>query len=62
MYKMIDIAKETYENNNIEVIVDGIGTSWLNEKHIEDKAGHKKIYQSSQTNMIKCTKSTDMNQ
>ena len=28
---MIDIGKETYENNDIEVIVDGIGTLWLNE-------------------------------
>ena len=31
IYKMIDIGKETYENNDIEVIVDGIGTLWLNE-------------------------------
>ena len=31
MYKMIDIGKETYENNDIEIIVDGIGTLWLNE-------------------------------
>ena len=34
MYKMVDTGKETYENNNIEVIVDGIGRLWLNEKHI----------------------------
>ena len=26
MYKMVDIDKETYENNDIEVIVDGVGT------------------------------------
>ena len=32
MYKMVDINKETYNNNEIEVIVDGIGTLWLNEK------------------------------
>ena len=31
MYEMIDIGKETYENNDIEIIVDGIGTLWLNE-------------------------------
>ena len=31
IYKMIDIGKERYENNDIEVIVDGIGTLWLNE-------------------------------
>ena len=26
MYKMVDISKKTYENNDIEIIVDGIGT------------------------------------
>ena len=40
---MIDIGKETYENNDIEVIVDGIGMLWLNEKHIEEKLGHKNL-------------------
>ena len=35
--------KETYENNDIEAIVDGIGTLWLNEKHIEEKLGHKNL-------------------
>ena len=33
---MIDITKETLENNNIEVIVDGVNTLWLNDKHIEE--------------------------
>ena len=37
MYKMVNIDKETYENNNIEAIVDGIGTLWVNEKYIEEK-------------------------
>ena len=40
---MVDIGKETYENNDIEVIVDGIGTLWLNEKHIEETLGHKNL-------------------
>ena len=40
---MVDIGKETFENNKIEVILDGIGTSWLNEKHIEQKLGHKHL-------------------
>ena len=40
MYKMFDIGKE---NNDIEVIVDDIGTLWLNEKHIEEKLGHKNL-------------------
>ena len=40
---MVDISKKTFEKNDIEVIVDGIGTLWLNEKHIEEKLGHKNL-------------------
>ena len=40
---MVEIGIETYENNNIEVIVDGFGTLWLNEKDIEEKLGHKNL-------------------
>ena len=40
---MVDITKETYECNDTEVIVDGIGTLWLNERHIEEKLGHKNL-------------------
>ena len=43
MYKMVNINKETYENNNIEAIVDGTGMLRLNEKHIERKLGHKNL-------------------
>ena len=43
MYKIVDIGKETSENNDIEVIVDGIGMLWLNEQHIEEKLGHKNL-------------------
>ena len=42
-YKMVNIDKETFKNNNIEAIVDGIGTLWLIEKHIEEKLGHKTL-------------------
>ena len=42
MYKIIDISqKNAYENNDIKVIVDGIGLLWLNKKHVEEKLGHK---------------------
>ena len=42
MYKMIDISqKKAHENNDIKVIVDGIGLLWLNKKHVEEKLGHK---------------------
>ena len=37
------ITKETWENNGIEVIVDSVNTLWLNEKHIEEKLGHKNL-------------------
>ena len=43
MYKMVNIYKETYENNGIESIIDDIGTLWLNKKHIEEKLGHKNL-------------------
>ena len=43
MYKVVDIGKEIYENSNVEVIVDDIGTLWLNEKHIEEKLGRKNL-------------------
>ena len=40
---MVDISKKTYENNDIDVIVDGIGTLWVNEKHLEEKLSHKNL-------------------
>ena len=43
MYKIVNISKKTYENNGIEAIVDNIGALWLNEKHIEEKLGHKNL-------------------
>ena len=58
---MVDISKKTYENNDTGVIVDRIGTLWLNEKHRE-KNQLIEICKSSQTNMIQYIKSTDMNQ
>ena len=39
----IDITKETFENNDIEVITDGVNTLWLNEKHMEEQLGHKNL-------------------
>ena len=43
MYKMVNITKETLENNDIEVIVDSVNALWLNEKNIEEKLGHKNL-------------------
>ena len=35
MYKMVDINKKTYENNDIEVIVDVTDKLCLNQKHVD---------------------------
>ena len=40
---MIDITKETLENNDIEVVIDGVNTLWLNEKHIEEQLSHTNL-------------------
>ena len=40
---MSDITKEAFESNSIEVIIDSVNTLWLNEKHIEEKLGHKNL-------------------
>ena len=40
---MVNISIKTYETNDIEVIVDGIGTLCLNEKHVEEKLVHKHL-------------------
>ena len=43
MYKMVDISKEILENNDIEVIIDGVNTLWLIKRHIEEQLGHKNL-------------------
>ena len=37
------MIKGTYENNGIESIINDSGTLWLNEKHTEEKLGHKNL-------------------
>ena len=49
---MANITKETYETNDIEVIADGFGKLWLNERHIQKQLGLK-LYLHLQTNMIR---------
>ena len=36
---MVNITKETYENNGIEVITDIFGKLWLNEWHFQQQLG-----------------------
>ena len=40
---MVNITKETYENNDIEVITDKCGELWLNERHVQQQLGHKNL-------------------
>ena len=40
---MVNITKETYENNGIEVITDKFGKLWLNERHVQEQLGHKNL-------------------
>ena len=40
---MVNINKNTYENNDIVAMVDSIGIFWLNEKHIEENLSHKNL-------------------
>ena len=43
MYKMVNSTKKTLENNDIEVMVDGVDALWLNEKNIEEKLDHQNV-------------------
>ena len=40
---MVNINKEKYENNGIEVILDNLNTLWLNETHVQKQLGHKNL-------------------
>ena len=40
---VVVITKETFENNDIKAVIDGVNTLWLNERHIEKKLGHKNL-------------------
>ena len=40
---MVKITKQIWDENDVELIVDKNGGSWLNEKHIETKTGHSNL-------------------
>ena len=40
---MVNIIKETYENDGIEVITDNLDTLWLNEMHVQQQLKHKNL-------------------
>ena len=43
IYKTVNITKETYKNNSIEVITDKISELWLNERYVQQQLGHKNL-------------------
>ena len=57
---MVNITKEIYENNGIEVITNKLGELWLNERHVQQQLGHK-IYLHLQTNTTQILKNADLN-
>ena len=40
---MVNVTKEIYETNGIEVITDKIGELWLNERRVQQQLGHKNL-------------------
>ena len=40
---MVNITKETYENNGVEVITDKFGKLWLNGRHVQQQLGLKNV-------------------
>ena len=40
---MVNITKEQYENNEIEVITDKFGELWLNERHVQEQLKIKNL-------------------
>ena len=40
---MVNITKEKYENNGIEVITNEFGKLLLNERHVQEQLGHKNL-------------------
>ena len=40
---MINITKKTFENNDIEVIIDGVNALQLNQKHIEENLSYQSL-------------------
>ena len=40
---MVNITKETNENNGIEMIIDEFGEIWLNERHVQQQLGLKHL-------------------
>ena len=40
---MVNVTKETYKANCIEVITEKLGELWLNKIHLQQQLGHKNL-------------------
>ena len=40
---MVNITKETYESNGMQIMTDKLGKLWLNERHVQQKLGLKNL-------------------
>ena len=40
---MVNITKETYESNGMQIMTDKLGKLWLNERHVQQKLGLKNV-------------------
>ena len=56
---MVNITKETYENNGIEVKIDKFDTLWLNEKHVQQQLRHRNLR--TVTNKYENTENANIN-
>ena len=57
---MVNITKEKYENNGIEIITDKLNRLWLNERHVQERLRLKNLSVLT-TNMMKNSSNADMN-
>ena len=57
---MVNITKEKYENNGIEIITDKLNRLWLNERHVQERLRLKNLSVLT-TNMMKNSRNADMN-
>ena len=57
---MVNITKEKYESNGIEIITDKLNRLWLNERHVQERLRLKNLSVLT-TNMMKNSRNADMN-
>ena len=58
---MVNITKEKYESNGIEIITDEFDKLLLNERHVQEQLGHKNLPALTNKYDEKYKKNADMN-